>query len=321
MSNVPALLSAYAVVEMRPPAEYAPYSPYGYYPTQYVCALFVALFALSTVLHVGQAVRYRLWWLLPTACVAGLLEVLGWAARLWNAQNPFQFQEYEMQLVCTILGPTPLAAANFVILEHIIRRLGPEYSRLSPGQYTAVFLLGDVVSLIVQAIGGAAAAAAVNMRKNPAEGGRIMLGGIAFQMAIITIYVLCAGEFVLRYLRDWPVRRLASADSTARSGGGRMTPRMKILLYAMMFNTTCLFIRAVYRVIELSNGWTGRIIRTEVYFNVLDGAMITLAMFTLNFAHPGFLLGKDSDEVPPVRRDSETVTAGTVEEAKERWSE
>jgi hypothetical protein len=46
----------------------------------------------------------------------------------------------------------------------------------------------------------------------------------------------------------------------------------------------------VYRVIELQDGWLGRIIRTQVYFNVLDGAMVTLAMCTFNFAHPGSLL-------------------------------
>jgi hypothetical protein len=27
-----------------------------------------------------------------------------------------------------------------------------------------------------------------------------------------------------------------------------------------------------------------------VYFNVLDGGMVVLAIFTLNFAHPGVLL-------------------------------
>jgi hypothetical protein len=66
--------------------------------------------------------------------------------------------------------------------------------------------------------------------------------------------------------------------------------------------------RAVYRTIELSDGWTGRIIGTQVYFSayfqlhfqfysniikivdVLDGAMIVLAIYTLNFVHPGVFL-------------------------------
>jgi hypothetical protein len=46
----------------------------------------------------------------------------------------------------------------------------------------------------------------------------------------------------------------------------------------LMFNTTCLFICAVYRVIELSDGWSGRIIHTQVYFS----AFILCIFFSLD---------------------------------------
>ncbi|KAJ7430596.1 hypothetical protein FB451DRAFT_1495825 [Mycena latifolia] len=49
--------------------------------------------------------------------------------------------------------------------------------------------------------------------------------------------------------------------------------------------------RSIYRTIELATGWDGRIIHTEVEFNVMDGGMVVLAIFaTLNIAHPGLLL-------------------------------
>ncbi|KAJ7036730.1 RTA1 like protein [Mycena alexandri] len=267
------------------------FSPYGYTPTEYVCVIFVALFALSTLLHVGQATRYRLWWLFPTAVLAGLLETIGWGGRLWSSTAPQRFEAYEIQIVCTIMGPTPLAAANFIILGRIINRLGPIYSRLSPKLYTILFLCCDIVSLVVQAIGGGMAAGAVNRRLNPAKGGNVMLGGIVFQMVTITVYVFCAGEFLVRYLKNRPIGS-ASAPATTPPLGRKM----KILISALVFNTTCLFIRAVYRVIELSDGWSGRIIHTQVYFNVLDGTMITLAILTLNFAHPGVLLAAPQDK-------------------------
>jgi hypothetical protein len=47
-------------------------SPYGYIPTRWIAIMFIALFAVSTVLHTGQAVKYRMWWLFPTAVLAGL---------------------------------------------------------------------------------------------------------------------------------------------------------------------------------------------------------------------------------------------------------
>jgi hypothetical protein len=108
-------------------------------------------------------------------------------------------------------------------------------------------------------------------------------------------------------------------DSPARSvsnSRGVLTLRLKIMIAALFFSMTVLFIRyflttnkippltdsrnsfccsSIYRTIELQDGWTGRIIHTELYFNVLDGGTVVLAMFTMNFAHPGFLLRE-----PPV---------------------
>ncbi|KAJ7152907.1 RTA1 like protein-domain-containing protein [Mycena filopes] len=271
------------------PTAHLRFSPYGYTPTEYVCIIFVTLFALSTLLHVGQAIRYRLWWIFPTAVLAGLLETVGWGGRLWSSTAPEVFKAYEMQIVCTIMGPTPLAAANFIILGRIIDRLGPVYSRLSPKLYTILFLCCDIASLVIQAIGGGMAAGAVNQLRDPAKGGHVMLGGIVFQMATITVYVFCAGEFLLRYLKNLPVRGPPTPAATPP-----LSRNMRILVGALVFNTVCLFIRAVYRVIELSDGWSGRIIHTQVYFNVLDGMMITLAILTLNFAHPGRLLAEPS---------------------------
>ena len=47
----------------------------------------------------------------------------------------------------------------------------------------------------------------------------------------------------------------------------------------------------MYRTIELVDGWEGRIIHNELYFNVMDGAMIVASMYCLNIFHPGRLLG------------------------------
>jgi|ERR1700733_3724037 hypothetical protein len=105
------------------PLDYPPYiavfSPYHYIPTEYVCAIFVALYGLSTcrsisivianvmmihvpmihvpVIHLGQSIHYRMWWLLPTAVLAGVGEVLGWSARLWSSHNPLLNTPFLMQ--------------------------------------------------------------------------------------------------------------------------------------------------------------------------------------------------------------------------------
>ncbi|KAJ7212803.1 RTA1 like protein-domain-containing protein [Mycena rebaudengoi] len=292
------------------------FSPYGYTPTEYVCILFVALFGFSTFLHIGQAIHYRMWWLSLSVILAGILETVGWGGRLCRskvkliqAQQPSGAILQRVPDWNAMSQPTPLAAANFIVLGRIINRLGPVYSRLSPKLYTILFLWCDIVSLVVQAVGGGMAATAVNENRDPTRGGNIILGGIVFQMVTITVYVLCATEFLLRYLRNRPIGHGSEQAPSTTVPLGR---KMKLLVYALAFNTACLFIRAVYRVIELSDGWSGRIITTQVYFNVLDGTMITLAILTLNVAHPSHLLAaptpdarvskdggiQDEDEVP-----------------------
>ena len=67
----------------------------------------------------------------------------------------------------------------------------------------------------------------------------------------------------------------------------------------------------MYRTIELIDGFDGKITQTQIYFSqsplplslrgdsphcldIFDGAMIVLAMYTLNLLHPGWLLGHRS---------------------------
>ncbi|KAJ4490779.1 RTA1-like protein, partial [Lentinula aciculospora] len=291
--------------------------PYNYTPTEYVTILFLTLFSVSLALHTGQAIYFRTWWAIPTMIFSGLLEVLGWSARLWSSKSPSILSPYEMQLTCTILAPTPLLAGNFIILGSIIQQLGPKYSRIPPWWYTIIFCSCDLISLLVQAIGGGMAATAAGKNKDPTPvgafvfGGHIMLGGIAFQMATITVYIFCAVEFFIRYFEDKPlIKRRCFFKLEAKSDEGSfdtvvapiegdrglMDTKLEIMTTALVFSTICIFIRAVYRTIELSDGWSGRIISTQLYFNVLDGAMIVAAMYTINIAHPGLLLDTSLSE-------------------------
>jgi hypothetical protein len=109
-----------------------------------------------------------------------------------------------------------------------------------------------------------------------------MLGGIALQMAAITIYVALASEFLWRFFTDRPLRAATPthhvADDTLATNGPSspeklavsrhvLPRRLKLMIGALVFATLVIFIRTVYRTCELANGWTGRIIRTQVYFS------------------------------------------------------
>lgn len=63
------------------------------------------------------------------------------------------------------------------MLGHIIRTFGPQYCRFNPRTYSIVFVTGDVISLVVQALGGGVAAGA-NTLKDANVGARIMVGSV-----------------------------------------------------------------------------------------------------------------------------------------------
>ncbi|KAJ7690199.1 RTA1 like protein-domain-containing protein [Mycena rosella] len=282
-------------------------SQYGYTPSHSIGILFVVLFGLSTILHAGQATYYRMWWLFPTACLCGVGELLGWSGRLWSSSYPSLDDPYMMQITATIISPTPLIAVNFVLLSRIVQRLGVCYSRVSARWYTIIFLSCDIVALVIQGAGGGLAATADD-RAGTQMGANIMLAGIAFQFAAIVMYTLCALEFLRRYTRDLPV------GGTAPLGAGKppLTLRLRLMISALAFSTLVLFIRSVYRIVELSGGWNGPVIQTEVYFNVLDGGMVVLAIFTMNFAHPGLLLGTDVADGVAEKQVESMASTGTL---------
>ncbi|KAF8965859.1 RTA1-like protein [Flammula alnicola] len=279
---------------------------YGYLPSRAVAIVFLAFFGISMLAHAAQAVKYRLWFMLLTAVLCGALEILGWSGRLWSSFSPLASTPFQIEITCTIVAPTPLLAANFVIFGRIIRQLGAGYSRLKPRLYTIIFTTCDVVSLVVQGLGGGIAATAPDLA-GANRGANIMLGGIVFQLIVIIVYAVCAIEYFVRYHKRAPVSSgtIIRDDKSAGSNDavrGTFTPKLRLMSYALIFSTTCLFIRAIYRIIELGDGWNGRVIHTQVYFNVLDGAMVILVIYTTNFLHPGVLLA-------PPRKD-ETMVLG-----------
>ncbi|GJE86182.1 RTA1 domain-containing protein [Phanerochaete sordida] len=267
-------------------------SPYHYVPTEYVAIIFIVLFGITTASWFVTALWYRLWFLLPTAFLAGAGEVLGWAGRLWSNRNINNQNAFMTQITCTIIAPTPFLAAIFILFAALSTRLGPSYGRLTPVWYSRIFLTCDIIALAIQGTGGGiASSAADDDSKTQNLGSHVMLAGIIFQLIALGIFMLLAAEYFWRFLKDRPYRSTPNNNSVATLYLRRhWTMRLKLFSAATAFSTLTLFIRAIYRVIELAGGWNGRIIGTQVYFNVLDGAMVVLAMYSLTFFNPAWFL-------------------------------
>lgn len=75
------------------------------------------------------------------------------------------------------------------------------------------------------------------------------------------------------------------------------------------FSAFCIIVRNFYRAIELSQGWKGYLITHEVYFAVLDGALMAMIVGILNIFFPiRYLTGQPTLE----NHDREMLTTKGV---------
>lgn len=193
------------------------------------------------------------------------------------------YTEQEEQKLTTNPAPTFFTAGIYVLLGCFINLLGRESSILAPSLYLWIFCTCDVISLVVQAVGGGLASAETSkIGGNTDPGTYTMVAGIVFQLFSITVFVACAADFV---------RRTLSKRLLDHRVDGAVSRRALVALFAAMcFSVLCVYVRSIYRTIELAQGWDGYLITTQRYFLALDGAMMVAAVVVFNFFHPGWLL-------------------------------
>jgi hypothetical protein len=104
-----------------------------------------------------------------------------------------------------------------------------------------VFVTADLVALSVQGVGGALAAIAAGNHTDPDKGGRIMLGGIVFQMFAITIYMALAVEFVYRFWNDKPFEGREDPPNSSRY----MDQNTKLMLLGATLSSLLIYVRCV----------------------------------------------------------------------------
>ncbi|KAJ5103076.1 RTA1-domain-containing protein [Penicillium argentinense] len=254
---------------------------YGYVPSEAAGMVFCALFGLSIVAHVIQFSWKRTWWCSVFA-IGCAVEILGWAGRTWSAVCPYNGTAFMIQISTLIIEPPKTApvfftAGNYVLLGRFILIFGQETSFLSPKLYLWIFCTCDVISLVIQAAGGGMASSASGGEGDTAPGTNTMVAGIVFQLISTSVFVYCAFDFLRRATRMGLLKMTEMGPITYMIG-------------AMVVSVVVIYIRSIYRVVELAEGWDGYLITHEVYFVVLDGAMMVIAVAVFNFAHPGWLM-------------------------------
>jgi hypothetical protein len=196
-----------------------------------------------------------------------------------------------MQIVCLTIAPAFLAAGVYLCLSRIVTTFGRENSRISARAYPRIFITCDFLSLVLQAAGGGIASVRTQNHEDPKLGNNLMIAGLVVQVVTLLIFMLLALDFATRTLRR--IRQLGSQNALdPRHAALRKSWIFKGSLVALTLSTLCIFTRCVFRVAELSDGWSGHLMKVQHYFIGLEGAVIVAAVFLLNIFHPGFCFGE-----------------------------
>ncbi|KAL7418454.1 hypothetical protein Q5752_006912 [Cryptotrichosporon argae] len=291
---------------------------YDYTPSAAWSIVFIVLFSLSGAVHCVQAWRARSWPVYSTLVVGALLEVLGYAGRLWSSRNVYIDTPYLMQICVLIIAPVWFSGYCYTALGQAITRLGPEYSILPPRWYFALFLFADIVSLVLQAVGGGMAASALS-GQSTVRATHIMLGGIVFQVATMALFLVLGADFVARKLARRPyafrIRQIARKGSVGaaetelelNTSAERAKPNAVaqagqheddaaerrgwwLFLTAVMISSLMIVLRGLMRSAELGEGWTGYIIEHQIFQYALDGIPMVIAVAVFNVLNPLWLL-------------------------------
>jgi len=201
-------------------------------------------------------------------------EILGYVGRILLWQNPWNHAGFIMQIVLITIGPVFFSAAIYVLLYQIVNYISVKHSRFPPKVFYYTFIPCDIISLILQAVGGAMSSSS-NGSSN--VGVNIALAGLAFQVATLVVFILLTVDYFVRSRSVW------------RYGDIHLPRQFKIFVGFIAFATILILIRCCYRVYELSEGYsrTSKSLRDQDLFIGLESIMVILAAFALIIAHPG----------------------------------
>ncbi|KAI5966392.1 uncharacterized protein KGF55_000701 [Candida pseudojiufengensis] len=288
--------------------------------------IYLIVYAIIMVYTGGMVIWSRYWWYNITFFCGYALEFIGFLGRVLAFSNTKYMPYFLMSTVCLTISPAFIMAAIYFLFGQLVIIHDRKFSVLPPLFYSYFFITIDVLSLLIQAGGGGAASVASSNHTDQKPGTNTMIAGIALQVFAMTIFVGFWFEFLNRLyfkkmenesddaIEKHPLRKRSFSNffklllnvksvreykSTyleqfynKRFESVRQHKLFPYMPLAMTVAVIVIYIRCVYRVVELAEGFGGYLMNHEVFLLVLDAAMIAIAGFIFFPFHPVWVFGK-----------------------------
>jgi hypothetical protein len=288
---------------------------YQYVLDRFGNIFFTVFFGLLMVYYILMLWRSRYHWFNVTFIAGFAIEMVGYLARCLSFNDQTHLKFFLIQTICLMVAPAVLMAGVYFLTAQLIVIHGRQYSFLKPMWYSSIFISVDVISFLMQAGGGGL----FNNRNKRELGKNIMIGGIAVQVIGMTFYLILFFDFLRKIYFKNNNSSLYSKSSfknffkllfnapSIRSyrreeldmnynqlfSDLRETKIFNYFPLAMTIAVLLIYIRSVFRLVELSQGLDGELFSREVYLFTLDGMLILMAGIIFAIFHPVWVLGKE----------------------------
>ena len=297
-------------------------SIFPYKPNKVAIFIAIVLYGIGTCVHIFQMVRYRAWYFLPFTIGAIRMSTLlfslyhesanlskvmtfGYIMRYVSAQSPADLGPYVVQYLSILLPPSLYAATIYMIYGRLVNWLFPndrasqrrDRVSLVPARWvTKIFVVGDVISFIMQLAGGGMTSddSLQNLGDN------ILIAGLAVQLVFFGTFFTFAIIFERRAARLFNAGYLPPASGEGVDGRGMAQMRKKLMLY-LFFGSGMIIARSLFRIIEYAQGHDGYLVSREIFLYIFDAIPMVIVQYTFHFNHAGKVLprniGKRGEQV------------------------
>ncbi|KAH8197838.1 hypothetical protein TruAng_007985 [Truncatella angustata] len=239
---------------------------YRYTPSLEGAALSGALFSILSLAHIVKLWQTRSFYFIPFA-IGGIFEAVGYFGRIWSHFDKNAIGGYVMQSLLILVAPALFAASVYMILGRTIRAVQAEHHSIIRIQWlTKLFVIGDIVSFILQGGGGGIQAAGTLELYELGE--KTILVGLFVQICMFGIFIVSAIVFH---------RRTILLPTTASREG---SVRWKNHMWALYGVSCLIMVRSAFRVVEYAQGNGGYIVRREYLLYLFDAAFMLATMGT-----------------------------------------
>lgn len=315
---------------------------YGYDLSPGGNGVFLALFGMIFLVYILIAFRSRyVAFNLCFICGYGI-ETLGYTGRILSLKDNSRIGFYAIQNCCLITAPAFIMAGIYFMFSQIVSIYGAKYSKVRPMWYSYFFIIIDVISFFLQALGEGLSALTDSRTLSARVGNVIMFLGVVLQIIAMSTFMFFGVYFIsCVYFRD---RRIVQSDSpyknknlinflkmifnvesariykrnnldlfyNTRFQGIRLRPLFSYLPLAIGAGILIIYIRCIYRVVELKQGYLGYLMRHEAFLFVLDSTMVFVCGLIFIPFHPLFVFGKDNVlQLVKIRDDLESGSSRT----------